>query len=56
MIFNENQIKEFEAAARPLIKFLNNNCHPHVVVIVDCTSAQLFEGVNRCYTEDYVKD
>ena len=56
MTFTEEQRKEFEEAARPLIKFLNDNCHPHVTVVVDCTTAELSEGVCSFRTEDYLKD
>ena len=35
---------EFKKAAEPLIKYLQNNWHPHVKVIVDCESAELLEG------------
>ncbi|MDO9536087.1 MAG: hypothetical protein Q7J85_12345 [Bacillota bacterium] len=57
MIFTKEQIDEFEALARPLMKFLNDNCHPHVSVIVTPTNGELLEGV--CSTGeimDYVKD
>ncbi len=56
MVFNEQQRKDFGEAAKPLIKFLNENCHPHVTVIVDCTSAELTEGVVMFRTEEYLKD
>lgn len=56
MILSKEKIKEFEDAARPLVKFLNDNCHPHVHAIVDCGSAELSEGVCRAVIEDYIKD
>lgn len=56
MIFTEKQRKEFEGVARPLIKFLNDNCHPHVVVVVDSTRAELSEGICTFKTDDYLKD
>ena len=56
MILNEDQKKEFEKAVRPLIKWLNDNCHPHVTVVADCSHAELSEGVNSFATEDYIKD
>lgn len=34
----------FEAAAKPLIQWLNENANPHASVIVDCTSAELLTG------------
>lgn len=56
-MFTKEQTAEFEKVARPMIKFLNDNCHPHVSVIVTPTNAELLEGV--CSTGeilDYVKD
>ena len=40
--------EEFEKAAKPLVEFLQNNCHPHVKVIVDCAGAELLEGEMVC--------
>ena len=57
MILTEQQRTEFEDVARPLIKFLCENCHPHVTVIVTPTNAELLEGM--CSTGkimDYVRD
>ena len=48
---------EFIMLCRPLLKFLCENCHPHVTVIVTPTDAQLMEGI--CSTGqimDYVQD
>ena len=56
MILNEEQRKSYEVAVRPLIKWLNDNCHPHVTVVADCSHAELSEGVNSFRTEDYWKD
>lgn len=49
--------KEFEEAARPLIKWLCDNCNPHAKVIVTPVSAELLHGV-RATGEilDYIKD
>jgi len=56
MILSQEKIKEFEDVARPLIKWLNDNCHPHVTAIVDCGSAALLEGVCYIPITDYIKD
>jgi hypothetical protein len=53
---NENQRKEFEELTRPVIEWMNNNCNPHVVIVIEPTSATLNEGLVGFYTEDYVKD
>ena len=53
MILSEDQRKNFEEAVRPLIKWLNDNCYPHVTVVTDCSHAELLKGVNSFRTEDY---
>lgn len=46
----------FEDAARPLIKWLCENKHPHHSVIVTPTGAELLEGVvNTGSIHDYIK-
>ena len=46
---------EFADVVKPLIKWLNDNCHPHTTVIVESGSAQLVEGVCSVVVEDYIK-
>ena len=53
---NEEQRKQFEALARPMMQWLNENCHTHTHVIIDNTSAELSEGVLAFKTTEYVKD
>ena len=56
MVLNADQRAKFDAVSRPLIKFLCENCHPHVTVIVTPTNAELLEGC--CSTGeilDYVR-
>ena len=36
---------KFEELARPMIKYLCENYHPHVTVIITPTSAELLEGL-----------
>jgi len=52
---NEKQ-KEFEALAKPLIKFLNDNYCPHVSVIITPDSAELLSGEMAFYTDEFIKD
>jgi len=50
-------IVSLRKAAEPLIKYLNDNYHPHVTAIVTPTSVELLEGmmcVPKIY--DFVKD
>lgn len=34
----------FSELAKPLLKYLNENCHPHCSIIIDCNHAELLEG------------
>lgn len=45
MIISEDKQKEFERAAKPLIKFLCRNYHSHIAAYVDSCSAELLEGI-----------
>ena len=56
MIFTKEQTKKFEEAARPLMKFLAENSHPHTKAIVDSTSAEAVEGICCVRTEAYIID
>ena len=40
----QEQMKSFNEVVKPLIKWLNDNVHPHHSVIVTPTSAELLEG------------
>ena len=55
MILNEQERREFEAVTRPVIEWLNKNCHPHVSVVIEPTRAELLEGVCSYPTHDYVR-
>lgn len=54
-ITKEQQIS-FEEACKPLVKWLNENCHPHVTVSVEPTGAELTEGMCCVKIEEYIKD
>lgn len=56
MLMNPEQQKEFEIISRPVMKFINDNCDPHAIVVIDGTNAQLTEGVCGYSTNDYLKD
>jgi len=55
MILPKREIDEFEAAARPLIKWLCE-FHPHVTAIVTGNHAELSEGICAIHIDDYIKD
>ncbi len=48
--------KSFEEASKPLIKWMNENGHPHMYVIVDPTGAELVEGLGNFRTDEFLKD
>ena len=56
MILNEEKRNEFDEAVKPLMKFLNDNCHPHVTAVVNCTKAELSEGICTLVTDEFVRD
>lgn len=56
MIIEPEKRDELLEAAKPLIKWLNDNCHPHCQAIVDCTTAEVLEGVTIVRTDEFLKD
>lgn len=48
--------ESFEAAAKPLIKWLCDNTNPHATVIVTPTYAELLNGEMACRTTEFVRD
>lgn len=55
-ILTKEQIKEFEEAAKPLVKYLAENHHPHMTVIVDCSSAEIMEGKASVKIDEFILD
>lgn len=51
-----DKIQSFEEAAKPLIKWLNDNANPHSTAIVTTTSAELLSGEIVIKCEDFIKD
>lgn len=48
--------KSFLQAVEPLIKWMNENCHPHHECIVNTCGAELLESQMCVNTEKYLKD
>ncbi|EAZ4787021.1 hypothetical protein CBK78_14150 [Salmonella enterica] len=46
----------FQEAAKPLIKWLNENANPHSQVVVTSTGAELLVGERVYNTEKFLKD
>lgn len=51
-----DQKQTFEEAARPLIKWLAENVHPHHTVIVTSNHAELLQGEQAVSTDEYLRD
>lgn len=43
-------------AAKPLIKYLDENFHPHVTCVVTPTSAEVLEGQQIVHTTEFLRD
>jgi hypothetical protein len=56
MILTKEQKERFEKAARPLMKYLAQNYHPHVTVIVDGSRAEILEGSASIVTDEFIRD
>ena len=51
-----NNLEEFQKLTKPLIKYLNDNWHPHATIIVSANHAELVTGEMAFSTDEYVKD
>lgn len=56
MITSKEQKEELEEIVDPVIKWLNDNCHPHTHLVIDSTRAELSEGVCAIQNEKHIKD
>lgn len=56
-MITEKERKDFELLVTPLIKWLNDGKkNPHMMIIVDPTSAKVVSGECGVTTWDYIKD
>lgn len=56
MILTKEQQAALLEASKPLIKWINDNCHPHCAVFVDQGSSTVIEDVARVQTSEFIKD
>lgn len=49
-------MEEFEKIVKPLIKYMAENHHPHTMLIIDSTHAEIVEGVISTYIDEYLID
>ena len=55
MSLTEEQREAFDKAVKPVIKWLNENSHPHTKVVIDAVSAELLESAVYMETFEYLK-
>ncbi len=56
MALTKEQIEQFEEAAKPLVKFMNELPHPHFTAVVSNTHAEISEGQATVIIDEFVKD
>lgn len=54
MILSKEKAKEMLEAAKPLIKWIAENCHPHCTATVDCATVDLAECVANEATDEFL--
>ena len=54
MTVTEGKAKEMLEAAKPLMKWMAQNCHPHCTATVDCASVDLAECVANEATDEFL--
>lgn len=56
MILTKEQIASFQEAAKPMIKWINDNCSPHTLVNIDCNSAEVLSSAATIHTDEFIND
>ena len=46
----------FKEAVLLAIKWLNDNGHPHMTILITPTGAELVEGIKNIITHEFIKD
>ena len=55
MIITKEQNDEMLEAAKPLMKWLNENCHPHCTISIDQKTIKLVEDIAFNNTDEFLK-
>jgi len=56
MILTKEQIELLNEASKPLMKFLSENFHPHVKVIIESDRAEILESSASVINDEFIKD
>jgi hypothetical protein len=55
MIITKEQNDEMLEAAKPLMKWLNENCHPHCTISIDQNTIKLVEDIACNKADEFLK-
>lgn len=55
MIYTKETMKSFKEIVEPVMKWLNENCHPHTSIVIGSDIAELMEGQITHHTEQFLK-
>ena len=53
---DNKQIELLNELAKPLVKYLNDNHHPHTKIILECDGFELVEGIVSRKITEFIKD
>ena len=56
MILTKEQTAGMLESAKPLMKWLSENCHPHCAATVESGSVKLTESIECTVTDEFIKD
>lgn len=56
MILSDSKTEKMLKAAKPLIKWMNENCHPHTKIIVTHNGVELLESISVAGTNEFLED
>ena len=56
MVISKEQSKELSKLSEPLLKWLNNNTHPHCKLVIDTNSVELLECSARTINNNFILD
>ena len=55
MTITEEQLGSLLEAAKPLIKWMNENCHPHCSAHVNQNTVEITEGKGKTRTDEFLR-
>lgn len=53
---NQEKHSGFDEAVRPAMKWIAENCHPHMKIVIESNVAELVEGQKTLVTDEYLVD